>query len=115
MGHQDLRRNATSHVQGALGFIDCVRARAGIGAREGKRRAPASAHEALGDRGVNAMKLEARIRQPRLEVGDGGGVVVIEVRAGGEQLDRFEAIRRDLQQMLPAEPLTVIETRRDAK
>jgi hypothetical protein len=64
---------------------------------------------------VNAVELEACLRQPRLKVSHGGGVVVVEVRARGEQLDRFEAVHRDLQQMLPAEPLSVIETRRDAK
>ena len=97
-----LNGNPPRDVQRVLGFGDRLRARVGVGARERQRRAPAAADEALGDRRVNAVQLEPGLRQPLLQVGDRRRVVIVEVRARREQLDRVEPVRRDLQQVLAA-------------
>jgi len=39
--------------------------------------------------------------------------VVIEVRPGREHLDPLEAVRGDLEQMIPAQALRMVEVRRD--
>ena len=79
----------------------CARA-VGVGARERQRRAPAAAVEALADRRVHACSVEPGLGEPLLQVGDGRRVVVVEVRPRGEQLDRVEAVRGDLEQVLAA-------------
>ena len=87
-----------------------ARARAsGIRARDRERPVPAPAAEAFGNRGVNALQHQARFGQPLLQIGDRRRVVVIEMRPGREHLDQLEAMRRDLQQVIPGEALTVEE------
>ena len=90
----------------------CARA-VGVGAGQRQRRAPAPAGEALGDRRVHAVQLEAGFGEPLLQVGDRRRVVVVEVRPRREQLDALEPVRRDLEQVLAAQPLAVVEVRRD--
>ena len=64
---------------------------------------------------MNAVQLETGVREPLLQVGDGRRVVVVEVRACREELERFESVRGDLQQVFAAQPLTVVEMRRHAE
>ena len=115
MRDEHLGGNPARHVQRALGFSHGVRARVRVGARQRQRRAPPAAEEAVGDRRVNAVQLETRVREPLLQVRHRRRVVVIEVRARREQLERFESVRGDLQQMFAAQPLTVVEMRRHAE
>ena len=61
------------------------------------------------------MQLEPRVREPLLQVGDRRRVVIVEVRPRREQLDRLEPVRRDLEQMVAAQPLAVVEVRRHAE
>ena len=89
-----------------------ARARVGVGARERQRRSPAAPREALGDRRVHAVQLESGFREPLLQIGDRRRIVVIEMRPRREQLDRLEPMRRDLEQMVAGQPLSVVEVRR---
>ena len=41
--------------------------------------------------------------------------MIVEVRARGEQLDRFEAVRGDVDQVLAAQPMLVEQVRGDAE
>jgi len=58
------------------------------------------------------VQLEARLRQPLLEVGDRRWVVIVEVRPRREELDRLEPEAAHLQEMVPGQPMTVIQVRR---
>src|SRR5439155_9699873 len=97
-------------------FAETVRARVGIGARQRKHRsplAPLAADQALCNRRVNAVQHHAGFREPLLQVGDGGRVVIVEMRPGREDFDRLESVRCDVEEMLAAQPLTVVQMRRD--
>ena len=61
------------------------------------------------------MQLETRLRQPLLQIGDGRRIVIIEVRPRREDLDGLETVRRDLGQVVPAQPLIVKEVRGNAE
>ena len=103
MRHQHRDRNPPRDVQRALGFGHRPRARvADRRSRVEQRPLPAAAGEALGDRRVHAVQLEPGLGQPLLQVGDGRRVVVVEMRPRREHLDRLEAVRRDLEQVIAA-------------
>src|SRR4029078_10260282 len=51
--------------------------------------------------------------EPLLQVGNRRRIVVIEVRAGGEQLDHLEAVRRDRLEMIARQPLVMEKVRRN--
>ena len=74
--------------------------------------APSAAREALPDRRVHAVQLEPRFREPLLQIRDRRRIVVVEVRARGKQLDPLETVGPDLAEVLPAEPMVVVEMRR---
>ena len=59
------------------------------------------------------MQHQPRFLQPLPQLGDRRGVVIVEVRPGGEQLDGLEPVAGDLGQVLPAQPLVVVEVRRN--
>ena len=61
---------------------------------------------------MDAVQRQARLRQPGLQVGDGGLVVIVEVAACREHLDGLEPVRRDFEQVLACEPAAVIQVRR---
>ena len=106
-------RNPPRDVQRALGFGDArarARPRRRSRAISGPPQRPPS--NALADRRVDAVQLEPGFGQPLLQVRDRRRVVVVEVRARREHLDRLEAVRRDLEQMIAAQPLAVVEVRR---
>ena len=104
--------DAPRDVQRPLGLANRPRPRAGVDAGDRQRPAPAPAGELLRDRRVDAAQLEAGLGQPLLQVGDRRRVVVVEVRARGEDLDQLETVRRDLQQVIPGQSLIVEEVRR---
>jgi hypothetical protein len=58
---------------------------------------------------MDGVKLQARIGQPLGEPVYRLRVVIIEVRPRGEQLDRFEAVRRDMHEVLARQPRFVKE------
>ena len=60
---------------------------------------------------MDAPQIETRFREPLLQVRHRCGVVVVEVRPRGENLDHLESVRRDLQQVIAAQTLMVIEVR----
>src|SRR5687768_2938170 len=64
---------------------------------------------------MHRMDLEACVHEPFGQRGDRLFVVIVEVRPGGEELDGFEAVRSDVDQVLAAEPMLVKEVRRDAE
>ena len=111
---RDEHRNgdAPRDVQRPLGFAHRARTRVRIRARDRERPAPAPAAEAFGNRRVNALQQQARFGQPLLQVGDRRRVVIVEMRPRREHLDQLEAMRRDLQQVIPGQPLAVVEVRR---
>ncbi len=78
-----------------------------------ERAAPASSGIAVRGRRVNASQLHAGFGEPLLQVRDRRRVVVVEMRAGRIHLDPLESVRRDLQEMLAAQALPVIEVRGD--
>ena len=67
--------------------------------------------ELLGDRRVHAAQRQAARRQPVGQRVDGGRVAIVEMTARREQLDLLEPVAGDLRQVLPVEPLVVIEVR----
>ena len=67
--------------------------------------------ELLGDRRVDAPQRQAARRQPVGQRIDGGRVVIVEMAARREELDLFEPVAGDLREVLPLEPLVVIEVR----
>ena len=87
--------------------------RPAVARRVGEGRAPAPVDVALRERRVDRVQTQPRSRQPRLERRDGSRVVIVEMRAGRDELDRVEAVGRDLLEMVAREPLAVIELRRD--
>ena len=93
----------------ARSVSDTARARGGVAARQAHRPNPAPLFVAIHDRRVHAMQRQARVGQPLLQIRDGGRIVIIEMRARCEQLDRVEPVRRDLEQVIAREPLAVIE------
>ena len=64
---------------------------------------------------MNRVELEPGVAEPRREGIDRGRVVIVEMGAGREDLDGLETVSRNLQQMVPPEPLGVIEVRRDTE
>jgi hypothetical protein len=64
---------------------------------------------------MNAMEREPGFLQPSSEPGDRRGVVIVEVRPGGEHFHCFEPVRGNLFEVLAAEPLVVEQVRRDTK
>jgi hypothetical protein len=75
-------------------------------------RTPSSGAETLANRCVDAVQFEASVSQPLLQVGHRRRIVVVEMRAGGEQLDTIESVRANLDQMLASQPLAVVKVRR---
>ena len=61
------------------------------------------------------LQLEARVGEPLLQIRDRRRVVVVEVRPRREDLDALEAVRRDLEQVIAAQALSVVEVRGDAE
>ena len=74
---------------------------AGVGAERGRRM----------DRGQR----QPRVVEPLGELLDRGRIPVVEVRAQREQLDRVEAVRGDVDEVLPIEPVRVEQVSRDRK
>ncbi len=60
---------------------------------------------------MDAVQLEPRFREPLLQIRDRRGIVVVEVRPRCEHFDRLEAVRRDLEELIAPEPLSVIQVR----
>lgn len=55
------------------------------------------------------MKLQARIREPLGKLRSSVVVVIVEVCARREQLDRLEPVRGDVDQVISSEPVFVEE------
>jgi hypothetical protein len=64
---------------------------------------------------VDALERQAGLGQPLRELRYGCGVVVVEVAAGGKQLDRVEPVTGNLRQLVAFEPMVVIKVRGNAK
>jgi hypothetical protein len=62
---------------------------------------------------VDAAQLQPGIGEPALQIRDRRRTVVVEMRPRRVDLDAVEAVRGDLEQMIPAQPLSVVEVRRD--
>ena len=60
-------------------------------------------------------EIQACVGQPFGESADHVFVVVVEMRTGGEQLDRVESVRRYMHEVLPRQPRLVKQVRRYAK
>ena len=91
-------------VQRALGFRQRACSRAPASALASVSGGPSGRREALADRRVNAVELQPA-SGATAQIGHGCRVVIVEVRAGREQLDRFETVRGDFDQVFAAEPL----------
>ena len=111
MSDQHLDRNPARDVERVLGFGHGMCPRVGIDARDRQRSLPAPGDVTLSNRCVDAMQLETRLRQPLLQIGDSRWVVIIEMGARREDLDGLETMRRDLDQVIPAQPQIVVEVR----
>ena len=61
------------------------------------------------------MERQSRLLQPLAQLGNRRRVVVVEVAARGEHLDRLEPVRRNLRQVIAAQALGVKEVRRNTK
>lgn len=109
MRDQHLRRNPPCDVQRALRFLYRPSARGRVGAGDRQRSQQASAVIAPTDRCVDPVELETRFREPLLEIGDRGRTVVVEMRLGREHLDRLKTVRRDLNEMIPAQAPVVVQ------
>ena len=105
-------RNSTRDMQRALGFADRRGALVLFRRRHGQYAAPTPAGEALVDRRVHALQLQARFGQPLLQVGDCRRIVIIEMRPRGEHLHPLEPMGCNLEEMIARQPLTVVEVRR---
>ena len=112
MHHQHANRNPSRDVERVLGFGHRPLALSGVTARDRQPPAPPPRRVRLADRRVQAAQRESRARQPLLQVRNRGWIAVIEVRARREDLDRFESVRRNLDEMSPAQALMVVEVRR---
>src|SRR5215208_1179096 len=89
---------------------------AGLIARGVRERVnPLSPLHGSNDRRVYRVKLETRIGKPFGEFRDRPLVVIVEVCAGGEELDGLEAVRGDVDEMLTAQRLLVKQMCRDAE
>ena len=75
----------------------------------------AAVGEHVGDRCVDRMQIEPGLAQPLLQRANRRVIVIIEVASRREHLDRFESVRRDLEQVGLLQPLFVIEVSRNAK
>ena len=64
---------------------------------------------------MHAVQDQAGVGQPLLQVGHRGRVLKVEMRPRGEHLDPVEAVCRDFEQVVAAQPVVVVEVRRDAK
>jgi hypothetical protein len=64
---------------------------------------------------VHAVQHEPGFGEPLLELGNRRGAVIVEMRPRGEELHRFESVRRDLEQMVARQPLRVVKMRRHAE
>ena len=100
--HQHGERNAARHLQGTLRFVHRFGARRRIRARDVERWSPAAAGKAFTNRCMHAVQRQASVRQPFLQVRDRRGVPIVKVRPRREHLDPIEAVRGDLEQVLPA-------------
>src|SRR5207302_10292462 len=67
------------------------------------------------DRRMHRVKREPRVGQPFGELRNGAGIVIVEMRARGEHLDRLEAMAGDIDEVLAAQPRLVKEVGRDAE
>jgi hypothetical protein len=64
---------------------------------------------------VHGVQRHARVIEPLRKRPDCRLIVVVEVRSRGEELDAVEAVRRDVDEVFPVEPLLVKEMRGHAK
>ena len=86
------------------------------GSRDGERvRITGETVRVVRRRNRYARQIEACLGEPLLKIGHDRGIVKVQMRARREKLDRLEAVRRNLNQMLPREPLCVKQSRRDTK
>ena len=60
---------------------------------------------------MDGVQLEPSFGKPLLQIRHGRGIVVVEVGPCREDLDRFESVSADGEQMVAAQPVTVIEMR----
>ena len=112
---ENLSTAADAQSAGTFSLVKCDAPRLGVGTGNRQQRTPAAVRESLTDRRVDAVQRQAPLGQPAAQVTDARGVVVVEVRPRREQLDGVEPVCADLEQMVPTQPLTVIEVRRDAE
>ena len=84
----------------SVSAIACARAPASALAIDSRSaaRPPSGLSPPIG--ACTACSVETGFREPLLQVGDDRRVVVVEVRARREHLDRVEAVRRDLEQVI---------------
>jgi hypothetical protein len=61
------------------------------------------------------MQPQPCVRQPFAELGDRASVPVVEVGACRENLDRVEVVRRDMDEVVAAQPRFMEEVGRDAE
>ena len=97
-----LERNPPRDLQRALGLVDGLRPRRRRPGSRATAARPSAGREALADRRVHAVQLEPRFGEPLLQIGDRRRIVVVEMRPCGEELDGFEPVRGDLEQMVAA-------------
>ena len=76
---------------------------------------PSARCAALDDRRVDRVQRQPRVDSHSASCATASVVVIVEVRARREELDRLEAVRGDVDQVVAAEPVVVEEVRGDAE
>ena len=61
---------------------------------------------------MHAVQRKPRLREPLLEIGYRRRIVIIEVRPGCEHFNAIEPVGTDLEQVIPGQPIVVVEVRR---
>src|SRR5687768_5079266 len=115
MRDQILERYMSRQRQCRFGFGDCRSPARFIRGGVGERADPASVAKRREGGRVHRMQVQARIGQPLGELKPCSLVVIVEVRPGGEELDRLESVRGDVDQVIPRELMFVKEMCRDAE
>ena len=90
MDDKRLKRNPAGDVERALGFGD-----GSFALRRARTR-----ERCFSDRRMHGQERELRLRKPLLDVGDDGGVVVIDMETRGKEFERGEAVSGDFKQMV---------------
>ena len=97
------------------GLVDRAGSRRLVGGGQRVGRPPHAVAQAFGDRRVHRVRAQPAVVQVLAQFGQDLRVVVVDVRAGREDLDGAEPVCRNLHQMVPVEPCVVVEMRGHAE